>query len=874
MLKKKIKLLLILSLAIVILIPTQVSLVSSSTGFIRINRTTASLPNQQVQAGGNVNLYFGDQGIMWAGTQFYLLLSHDLSTMVSSGDYIYSPRFSIENLIKTTPTDYSNGDGFWTIGSNWINGSFASNMPAGSYSVKAFDEVSDTVAVTDTYINVNPVNYSASLVISPTFGPGGINAQFTGSNYPASTIIDVAYYDQAYGIWMFWRTVTTDSVGRFSFNAEIPDLGKSVYQGDCPETYNRLQYKTVSHTSDLVYNYVTYDQYARGIKSIGGKTANGLFGNSSNLASTVKVKAGDTITITGKWFQPGVIYIRLDGETGVGTSTGSTVTSNQWNSAIIIGQSVASSTGSFEATATIPNSIDAGEHFIAVEDPESKIIVKILITAGTLQLTPASGPGGANLQFTGAGYPASTPVTISYRDNLYGTWNYWTTVNSSSAGNINLNAEIPDLKKSAYSGDSYNTSTVVSFRTEVNGKVYAFADYTQYARGLKQVGTQISTYGLYGNNTNFSNYNLKVKPGDTITISGRYFHPGVIYIRWDGAAVVGTVTADEWSRTSPIGTTIANSAGSFDTTVTIPTSDAGEHWVAIEDSQTKLIIKIQITSPPAPSPSPTVSPSQPTPTPAPTQTPTPTPTPSPNKPTPTIDVSCQSTSTANGFRVEINGILSGNGTWLANKAVQLYYSNDGGKSWVSLTLVNTGNDGKFNAVWMSPVSGIFLVKAVCEGNTEYNQASTTVNFAVTPAPEQNVFSITSNSTITQLAFNSETKELSFNATGPSGTKGYFSINIPKTLINDISGLKVYLDGSEVTFSSEQQTDLWIITFSYSHSTHTIVMDLSNTSNPNNTPAQLPIYVIAIVAIAIIAVAAVAVLKKKHKNNDKTNSTAI
>ena len=61
--------------------------------------------------------------------------------------------------------------------------------------------------------------------------------------------------------------------------------------------------------------------------------------------------------------------------------------------------------------------------------------------------------------------------------------------------------------------------------------------------------------------------------------------------------------------------------------------------------------------------------------------------------------------------------------------------------------------------------------------------------------KQNVFTLTSNSTITQFAFNSTTKELSFIASGPSGTKGYVNIYIPKTLISDISTLKTYIDGN-------------------------------------------------------------------------------
>ena len=852
MLKKNFKLLIIVLLAVAILVPTQIQLASSSVGFIRINSKTASIPGQQVNAGDNVSLYFGD--VIWSGSQFYLLISQDLSTQLSSGDNVYSPRFSIANLINpNTKTNYSNDDGYWTVGNNWVNGSFAW-APAGSYSVKAFDEVSETVAVTDTHIIVNAVAYQTSFQISPVSGPGGVNALFTGSGYSALTTIDIAYYDQTYYEWRFWRAVTTNQSGGFSFYNTIPDLGRSNYQGDSSEVSVRLQFRTQSRTSGLIYSYANYDQYARGLKRVGSQTAYGLFGNNSNLASTVKVKVGETLPITGKWFNPSdVIYILLDSEVVVGSVTG-----NQWlNSALEIGQSTANSLGYFEATATIPNDIDGGEHFLAVEDSQSKLIVKIMITAGTLQIAPASGGGGANIQFTGSGYPAFANVMLSYRDITYSTWNYWTNITANSAGNINFNVEIPDLGKSAYSGDSYNTSNLLSFRTEVNGRVYSFADYTQYARGLKQVANKIAT-NLFGDCTNFSAYNVKVKVGDSIPISGKWFHPGVVYIRWDGVSVVGTVTSGEWSNASIIGTTIAGSSGSFDTTVTIPTANAGNHYLAIEDSQTKLRIQLEVI------PSPTVSPTY-SPSPAPTQTPkpTPTPTPNPSKPTPTIEVLCKSSATSNGFKVEINGDLSYNGTGLANKPILLSYSKTGGSSWESLTLVNTGADGKFTAVWMPSVSGNFLIKAVWEGDAEYNEASTIVNFALLPGAEQNVFSVTSNSTISQFAFNSTTKELSFIATGPSGTTGHVNVYIPKSLINDVSDLRIYVDDHITTYNSESQADSWVLSFSYSHSTHTVIIELSTASSTSETSNDWIIYIVPIAAIVAIAAIAITIRKKRN-----------
>ncbi len=871
MLNKKFSCLIVLALAIAIIIPTQISLVNSSAGQIRINRTTASIPNQQVTAGEMVNLYFGDQSIMWSGTQFYLLLSRDLSTTVTSGDYIYSPKLSVSNLQNpNTRTDYSNGEGNWTIGSNWVNGTFAMNMPAGSYSVKAFDfgeagSETDTgnVAVTDTFIVVQAKSYNATFQITPNSGPGGINAQFSGSGYPQNTAIDVAYYDTVYSEYRAWRTVTTDVTGSFSFNAEIPDLGKSNYQGDNPETYNRLQFKT--QRSGLAYCFASYDQYARGLKNVGSQTAYGLYGNGSNLVSTVKAKAGDTFTISGKWFHPSSIYIMLDSEAVEGS-----VTASQWNNAIQIGNAIANSQGSFNTTVTIPSAINGGEHFISVEDSEGCVIIRILISTGTLQISPSSGPGGANIRFTGSGYPASSSIDIKYRDNQYDSWNYWTTLQADSSGNINLNVEIPDLQNLCYSGDSYNASATVSFRSEVNGLVFSYADYTQNARGLKQVGTKIANY-LYGDNTDFANYNYQVSSSNSITISGNFFHPGIIYIRWDGSIAVGTVTPVQWINASIIGTTIANSAGSFETTVTIPSADNGNHWVSIEDSETNLIIKLQVSnSEPQPTPTPTPTPSQ-----NPTPTPTASPTPAPNKQTPTINIQCKSTPIDNGFRVEINGLLSSSGTALADEAVQLYYSKDGGSKWETLTRVNTGGDGKFNAVWISSASGVFMLKAESPASSEYNQATAVVNLAIEATLEGNneesVFTVTSNSTITQLDFKSETSELSFVASGETGTKGYVTVNIPKTLISDISTLRVYLDNNEVTFTSAQDSDAWVITISYSHSTHKIVMDLSNTQNQSNQQSIPWTIICGGVATAIIAAVAIVTLLKKKQPKAKPDA---
>jgi hypothetical protein len=137
-----------------------------------------------------------------------------------------------------------------------------------------------------------------------------------------------------------------------------------------------------------------------------------------------KVKAGN---LAFKWFNPS-IYIRLDGVNVVGT-----VSSSEWLNANIICTTATNATGYFSASVTIPVA-NAGEHYLAVEDSQTRVIVKIFISTASLQLSPGLGPGGASVQFSGSSYPASAAVDVYYLDPAFSTWNYWTTTSSDSEG--------------------------------------------------------------------------------------------------------------------------------------------------------------------------------------------------------------------------------------------------------------------------------------------------------------------------------------------------------------------------------------------------------------------------------------------------------
>jgi hypothetical protein len=260
----------------------------------------------------------------------------------------------------------------------------------------------------------------------------------------------------------------------------------------------------------------------------------------------------------------------------------------------------------------------------------------------------------------------------------------------------------------------------------------------------------------------------------------------------------------------------------------------------------------------------------------------PTATPSTQQNTSTLDVSCQSSATASGFKVEIDGNLTSNGASIAYAPILLSYSVNQGISWNDLTAVSTDGGGSFSAIWMPSVTGNYLLTATYVGDAAYLSTSTTVNFAVLPYENQNAFSVTSNSTLAGLAFNSTANQLSFTVSGPPGTTGYVQVQIPKTLIADITNLQVLIDGNALNYSMQQQPDSWTISFQYHHSTHQVNIRLnpeastttltttmpSPETQPNQqTPRQWLTYAAAATAVFII-VGVVLIVKNRAKQGSQ------
>jgi hypothetical protein len=117
-----------------------------------------------------------------------------------------------------------------------------------------------------------------------------------------------------------------------------------------------------------------------------------------------------------------------------------------------------------------------------------------------------------------------------------------------------------------------------------------------------------------------------------------------------------------------------------------------------------------------------------------------------------------------------------------------------------------------------------------------------------------------------LAFNSTSQELSFTATGATGTTGYVEVCIAKSLIQDPANLKVYLDEKQLNYTSTQTEESWIIYFTYHHSTHTVTLSMGMTQ-PKLFQETI-VTVIATVAV-LVAIVGIAIKRRKHHKTKVT-----
>jgi hypothetical protein len=133
-----------------------------------------------------------------------------------------------------------------------------------------------------------------------------------------------------------------------------------------------------------------------------------------------------------------------------------------------------------------------------------------------------------------------------------------------------------------------------------------------------------------------------------------------------------------------------------------------------------------------------------------------------------------------------------------------------------------------------------------------------------PVPDQSYFFVESNSTVSELFFNSTSGELSFTVTGETGTPGYVEITIAKSLVSNIQDVKVYLDGSQLAVVITEDGDSWLLRFTYTHSTHQVKVSLATDLDAPLIGVESWVWIASAILVGILSAVAVASMYKRRR----------
>lgn len=246
-----------------------------------------------------------------------------------------------------------------------------------------------------------------------------------------------------------------------------------------------------------------------------------------------------------------------------------------------------------------------------------------------------------------------------------------------------------------------------------------------------------------------------------------------------------------------------------------------------------------------------------------------------------LTVSLDCVATFVGYEVNISGKLAyPNGNGISAATLLASYSVNDGLSWNSIASFDTAANGDYHVEWYptttgnssqsgSAMAGGYLVTVEWAGSENVEGAEASVNLTVMPLEEKYVFSVVSNSTISDLAYNSSSNALRFTLEGPSGTIGYVDITIAKKLIMDANGMRVYVDGKQIEYTTMASDDSYLLHFTYQHSIHEIIVDLSQPTQPF---FETPLGIATLFGITAILIALIYIGRKRLRRPKETKLT--
>ena len=201
------------------------------------------------------------------------------------------------------------------------------------------------------------MNFATEFTVSPSSGPPGGLISINGVGFLGNSA-SISYLNPLNSSWIPLTNNLAVVNGNFTYTFNAPDLRQSNPAGDNQPSSDNIFFRAQDNGNGRSYNtIVPYTEWRRGILQLGDVTANGLYGNNTNLTLSLFVQIGDILPFKGEWFSPGDMTLL-------------------WDNATSLGSFSIDNNGFFDATLKVP-ATTVGQHTISSNDGVSNFCLTL-----------------------------------------------------------------------------------------------------------------------------------------------------------------------------------------------------------------------------------------------------------------------------------------------------------------------------------------------------------------------------------------------------------------------------------------------------------------------------------------------------------------
>jgi len=205
------------------------------------------------------------------------------------------------------------------------------------------------------------LNFGTQLSVSPDSGPAEGAITLSGVGF-AGASVNISYQNPLNMSWISIANNTATVNGNFTFSTNAPDLLECNPAGDNTQLSDNVVFRATDNSDGKSY-YTTFKELRRGLKQVGTTTAQGVYGNNTDLTQKAFIQRGVGATVVGNGFRAGTVTIFWDGTE--------------------LGNGLVDRAGSFSATLTVLDT-SIGKHTLTVNDGAVNLSVNVTCAPRTV----------------------------------------------------------------------------------------------------------------------------------------------------------------------------------------------------------------------------------------------------------------------------------------------------------------------------------------------------------------------------------------------------------------------------------------------------------------------------------------------------------